>query len=430
MLVTLQTTPPNALDQLETMIMTLAAELPAETRSTRGRPLLLPAAVLWSALAIGVLRGKMSLSGIWRVIIQRTWWHHGQLQISLPAVSKRLEQADPAVMADFFTRMTEQLVARQEDAPCDTLAPFASAVIALDETTLDAVMRKLPALREIPRGSTHLLGGKVTACFDLRRQLFHSIAIQENPRQNERVAAREAVATLPIGSLILADLGYFGFAWFDELTDAGHFWISRMRAKTSYTVDHVHYDDGSTFDGLVWLGAYRADQAKHRVRLLRFTHRGMSYAYLTNVTDPRRLTMADAAALYARRWDIELAFKLIKTDLHLHLLWSAKPTVLQQQVWAVLLIAQLLLALRSEVARRAEVDLFDVSMRLLIEQLPDYARRYDDPIGAFIEKGRYLGFIRPSRRIRIVAPDIPISAMTLPPPGQPTTRSPRYAGKQ
>ena len=29
------------------------------------------------------------------------------------------------------------------------------------------------------------------------------------------------VPDLPKGSLILADLGYFGFAWFDHLTDLG-----------------------------------------------------------------------------------------------------------------------------------------------------------------------------------------------------------------
>ena len=33
-------------------------------------------------------------------------------------------------------------------------------------------------------------------------------------------------------------------------------------------------------------------------------------------------SLIDIARLYARRWDIEMAFKLAKRDLRLHLLWS------------------------------------------------------------------------------------------------------------
>jgi hypothetical protein len=81
------------------------------------------------------------------------------------------------------------------------------------------------------------------------------------------VAARGLLAHLQAGALILADLGFFGFAY---LTDAGFWWVSRLRAQTSYLVLHWFYDDGTTFDGLVFLGAYRADQAKHAVQLIRF----------------------------------------------------------------------------------------------------------------------------------------------------------------
>jgi len=43
------------------------------------------------------------------------------------------------------------------------------------------------------------------------------------------------------GALILADLGYFGFAWFNELSDKGYFWLSRLREETSYEIIHTFY---------------------------------------------------------------------------------------------------------------------------------------------------------------------------------------------
>ncbi len=82
---------------------------------------------------------------------------------------------------------------------------------------------------------------------------------------------------------------------------------------------------------LIWLGAYRADRCKHLVRLIQFSHQGICYRYITNVLDPQLLSIHDAARLYARRWDIELAFKLLKKELGLSLWWASHPTLVLQQ---------------------------------------------------------------------------------------------------
>jgi hypothetical protein len=310
------------------------------------------------------------------------------------------------------------------------LAPFASDVVVLDETTLDPVARSLPLLRDVPAGDDRLLPGKLAGVFDVRRQLWRTVEYLPDPRQNEKVAARDLAATLAPGALVLADLGYFGFAWFDDLTDAGQFWLSRLRAKTSFAVVHVHYQDADTLDALVWLGAYRADRAKHLVRLVRFRQGEATRAYLTNVTDPAVLPIPMIAALYARRWDIELAVKLAKRELGLHLLWSAKPGVILHQVWGVLVIAQILQALRLEVAGRAGVELFEVSIPILVQTLPLVAARHADPIGFIVAHGRRLGVIRRSRRLVPVAPDIPPERLIPPPSGLVTEREPRYAGRR
>ncbi|MCB9139274.1 MAG: IS4 family transposase [Caldilineaceae bacterium] len=251
----------------------------------------------------------------------------------------------------------------------------------------------------------------------------------DNPNENERVTARDMVAMLPKGALILADLGYFSFAWFDHLTDQGYWWLSRLRQKTSYKVIHTYYKDNNTFDGVIWLGKYNADKASHAVRLVQFQVGTQTYRYITNVLDPQLLPMADIAKIYARRWDIEIAFKLIKRYLNLHLLWSCKTTVILQQVWAVLIISQILQSLRMEIAGRAEVDPFDVSMQLLIQYLPKLAAKGEDPIETFIKYGRQARFIRPSSRLRTEAPAIPPDLFIPLPPDLILIRKPRYAGK-
>jgi len=422
------------LSEVETTIRDIVAGLepdPAEARRPGpGRPRVLPALARWSGVLVCVLRGLGSQRAVWRLLTAHRLWHYPRYAISDQAVYKRLAADGTSPLERLFAVVGRLLADRLAPWIAADLAPFATAVVALDETTLDRVARTLPSLRAVPTGDDRLLPGKLAAVFDLRTQLFRRVEYIPAPRQNEKVAARALLAGLSAGALILADLGYFGFQWFDDLTDRGFWWVSRLRAKTSYTVLHTHYQRGDTFDGLVWLGAHRADRAKHAVRLVQFRHGGQVFRSVTNVLDPATLPPKEVARLYARRWDIELAFKLVKRHLGLHLLWSAKPGVVLQQVWAVLTIAQVVQALRLEIAGQAGVDPFEVSLPLLVEYLPRLLADATDPVALFVAEGRRLQFIRPSTRMVIHAPDLPPDAVVPRPPDLVLVRPPRYAERK
>jgi hypothetical protein len=435
--------PPDPLDdvgreallaEVEATVQTVVAGLepdPAEARRPGpGRPRVLPALALWGGVLVCVLRGLGSQRAVWRLLTARGLWHYPRFALSDQAVYKRLAEDGTAPLAALFAAVGRLLADRLAPWAATDLAPFATAVVALDETTLDQVARTLPALRDVPKGDDRLLPGKLAALFDLRTQLFRRVAYRPDPRQNEKVAARDLLTGLTKGALILADLGYFGFRWFDDLTDRGYWWVSRLRAKTSYEVLHAHYRRGDTLDAIVWLGKHRADRAKHAVRLVQFRHRGQLFRYVTNVLDPTLLPPTEVARLYARRWDVELAFKLVKRHLGLHLLWSAKPGVVLQQVWAVLTIAQVVQALRVEIAGQAGVDVFEVSLPLLVEYLPLLLADGADPVALFVAEGRRLQFIRPSTRTAIHAPDLPPAEVLPRPPDLVLIREPRYAERK
>ena len=412
---------------LREMLERLEPDERERARVGPGRPRVLPALALWGGLLVCVLRGFSSQLALWRLLSQQGLWFYPRLPLSDQAIYRRLARDGAAPLQRLFAQLSAVLAERLAPFAATDLAPFAAEVVALDDSTLDRVARSLPALRGTPPGDDRLLPGKLSAVFDLRRQQFRRVEHRDNPRQNEKVAARSLLDGLPPGTLILADLGYFAFAWFDELTERGYWWVSRLRAGTSTAVLHPFYDDGRAFDGLIWLGKHRADRAGRAARLVRFTVGGATFAYVTNVLDPRVLPLREVARLYARRWDLELAFKLIKRHLGLHLLWSAKDVVVLQQVYAVLCIAQILQALRLEIAARAGVDPFEVSLPLLVEYAPRYAHEGRDPVAVFVEHGRALGFIRPSRRTRIAAPDIAPDHLIPPPPDRARLRTPRDA---
>ena len=167
--------------------------------------------------------------------------------------------------------------------------------------------------------------------------------------------ARALLATLPAGSLVIADMGYVSYGWFDHVIDSGHHWLSRCRARTSMVTRQVLYaaGDGCVADRIVWLGAHKSTRAAHPVRFVEFRVAGTTRAYLTSVLDPAKLSVRDIAEAYARRWDIEMAFDLLKRHLNLHMVWSPRPALVLAQVFATLAIAQIVQALRIEVAYRA-----------------------------------------------------------------------------
>lgn len=418
------------LGEIEAFLCNLVADMAPEPLPARrrGRPPILPALALWAGLLVCVLRGFTAQLALWRLLRERGVWDFPRFPISDEAVYVRLAQAGTAPLEGFLNSVTAALQERLQPAMEATLAPFATEVVAIDATTMDQIRRTVPGLREVPKGDRRLMPGKVQAVFDLRRQLWRTITFSD-VSQNDKRDARELAAPLPQGSLILADLGYFGFAWFDWLTDEDYYWVSRLREKTSYRVVHTYYSSRGAFDGIVWLGAHRADRAAHAVRLVSFPVGQRTHRYITNVLNPKQLPPLALAKLYARRWDIEMAFQLVKQHLGLHLLWSAKSVVVRQQVLAVFIISQVLQAMRLEIAWRSHVDPFEVSLPLFIQYAPWYAREGRDPIQAFVERGRELGFIRPSRRTAIRAPCLPEKWTPLPPALE-LYRTPRYAGRR
>jgi hypothetical protein len=401
-----------------------------EPRKRVGRKPILPSLVLWSGMIVAVLRGFTGQLDVWRLVSWDGLWHYAPYEVCDQAVYNRLENQGSQYLYKLFLRVRDTLGERLAPHSQEQIAPFATGVYAVDGSTLDKVARHLPKLRDVPNGDSRLLPGKLVGLFDIRLQQWREMIHLPNPNQNDKTVARELVQGLTEGSLILADLGFFGFNWFDQLTDWKMWWVSRLREKTTYEVIHTFYEEGDLFDGIVWLGKYRADKAAHAARLVTFTMGKTHFRYITNVLDPQKLSLHDIAVLYARRWDIELAFKMVKQHLNLHILWSAKQEIILQQVWSVLIIAQILHAFQMEIAGLAQVDPFDVSLDLITRYVPRLTAEGKNPIQMIVDRGRNFGFIRPSRRIRPQTPSVDSFKIVPLPPDLILVREPRYAQRR
>ncbi len=380
-----------------------------------GRPATLSALHLCLGIVLCGLQGFGSQLKLWRLICLEPIGPFAPVWVVDQAVYNRLERAAGAMRA-FFEQvsgwMSEQLLGLEDR----TLAPWATQVLALDESTLDAVGRWLPELRRLLPGDPRGLSGRISALFDLRRQPWVRVEVWQEAAANCKQQAHLLLEGLQAGTLLLFDRGYLSFPWCDELTECQLWWISRYANHASMQVRHLLYQGDGVLDAIVWLGKYRADRAKYPVRLVQFYHHGRLHRYLTNVLDPRQLSLADIARLYARRWDIELAFCLLKEHLQLSQLWSAKWGVVQVQIWCALLLAQLFHGLQVQLAAQEGVDPFDVSIELLVEIVPRLLQRGIAPLRSLGRLGRELGLIRPSTRLQVQVPFVDATWITPAPP--------------
>jgi hypothetical protein len=262
----------------------------------RGRPATVSALHVCLGIVLCGLRGFGAQLGLWRLLCLEQVGPFAPVWVGDQAVYNRVARA-AGLMESFFVQvsswMRQQLVGWEDRQ----LAPFATQVLALDESTLDVVGRWLPELRQVLAGDARLLAGRISALFDVRVQQWVRVDVLAEASANCKQHAREMLEGLQAGVLLLFDRGYLSFPWFDELTERGLWWISRYANGASFQVRHVLYQGDGVLDAIVWLGKYRADRAKYPVRLVQYYHHGHLRRYLTNVLDPQQLPLAEVARL-------------------------------------------------------------------------------------------------------------------------------------
>jgi Transposase DDE domain len=382
-----------------------------------GRPASLTWSHLWFGLILAILQRIASYSGLHRLLAEGPLGPFQAVCLTDDAIVKRLKQAGTSplqqVLHDVSCRLAELI---HPHFPAD-LAPFARDIFALDESTWDAVERHLPSLRAVPKGDPQLLAGKIAGRFNVRTQQWDLVQLRENPVGNCKLDLSSLLVGLLPACLLLFDLGYFSFAFYDSLCHLQIWFITRLRERVSYQIAHTFFEQGETLDALVWLGSQGRNsvQSGHLLRLVRFRQQGQLRSYLTNQLDPLLLPPIDVARLYARRWDIELAFLTLKEHLGLHHWWSGHLLLRQQQTLLVLIAAQLLQAQRMLIAWQKGCDPFEVSLPLLVFYTPKLLHQNLHPVDWVLLHGADLDFFRPSSRLQVQAPDIPAHALCWPP---------------
>jgi len=342
----------------------------------RGRLLSLP--VMVAAVLMMLWRQVPSVCELTKLIGREDLFWTPKVKVSQQALSKRLlifpAELFQRVLMDLLPTLRERWAARQRPRPASIACARKtfSRIFAVDGSTLEALFRKLDALKDAPPG---VLAGKICTVIDLAARLPEHLWFTEEAQAHDATFLDRILAFAQAGTLWIFDRGFYDFTFFDDLMDKGVHWITRLKSNAVFTVEQVLLQTTEVRDRLILLGG--VTPCRHAVRLIEVRFGRTWYRYVTSVLDPAILPASVVTDLYRRRWRIEKAFLIVKRLLNLSYLWTGSVNGVLLQVWSTWLFFAVLVDLGDAVAEELRLPFDRISLEMVFRSLYYFIQAYN-----------------------------------------------------
>jgi hypothetical protein len=366
----------------------------------RERVLTLPVMV---ALVISMIWREIgSVCELVRVLRAEGFLWASPTQVSQQALSQRLLTFPAELFLRVLLEILPLMQARwhQRQRPMSEDLAWAqahyTAVLAVDGSTLDALLRKVGLLQDL---EVHPLAGRMTALLDLCSRLPQQIWYEQDPKAHDQCFWLRILAAVRDGALLVFDLGYTNFAMFAQLTAHRVTFITRAKRNLAYSVQQVLLRSARVHDRVVWIGK---GEDRRLVRLVEVLYHGAWYRYLTNELDPEYLPTAYVVSLYWQRWRIEDAYKIVKRLLGLAYFWVGSENGVRLQLWATWIVYAVLVDLTDTVAEALNKPFAALSLEMVYRGLYHFTQAFHrgdatEPVRYLAANAKWLGVIKRKR---------------------------------
>lgn len=292
------------------------------------------------------------------------------MSVSRQATTNRLESLPAKLFVGLFEQVIERLAAKKKPTEVDprwsSVVEEFSAVWIADASTLEAVKKHLGQLQE---KTNAVLGGKMLMVVEAFSHRPVAAFFDGDAKRNETKWWQELQVRLPVGGLLITDMGFYGFEWFDTLTEARKYVLTRQKAKVRYQVVRVLSSGSHYKDEIIQMGLHHTDPCRYPMRQVSVLWGKTWYHYLTNVLDPQQLSPQSVCELYRRRWQIEDAFLLTKRLLGLSYLWVGGNNGVQMLFFATWIFYAVLNDLCADVAVALQQPIERISVEMVFRSL-------------------------------------------------------------
>ena len=145
------------------------------------------------------------------------------------------------------------------------------------------------------------------------------------------------------GDIIAMDRAYISYEKFEELTQRGVIYVTKMKKNLVYTVSKdviCQSPEGVVLvrEQYVTFTKHKTkerEEIKHQARIITYIdHKGRPISLLTNDME---LPCEEIIEIYHRRWQIELLFKQIKQNFPLKYFYGESANAIKLQIWVTLI---------------------------------------------------------------------------------------------
>jgi len=293
----------------------------------------------WSqfvTMAMAQLAGRNSLRDIVENISAQVHrlYHLGSAKLSRSNLSRINEDKPYALYEALFGKLLGR---------CQGMTPghdfrFDNPLYSLDASTIDLCLSAFPwAEFRTTKGAIKLHVG-----LNHDGYLPEFVTITEGKTSDIEVGR---TLEFPKGSMVAIDRGYNDYDWYNQLTEKGIFFVTRLKSNAKTRVVSrrtVLSGKELTSDQTIeFTGTQTAKKCPIQLRRIgyRDPETGKHYVFLTNNFKLAAKTIAD---IYKARWQVELFFKWIKQNLKIKSFIGTSKNAVMTQIWIALCVYLLL----------------------------------------------------------------------------------------
>jgi len=332
-------------------------------------------------MAMAQLSGRNSLRDIVENISAQAHrlYHLGSAKLSRSNLSRINEDKPYALYEALFGKLLSR---------CQGMVPghnfrFDNPLYSLDASTIDLCLSAFPwADFRTTKGAIKLHVGLNHAGY-----LPEFVTVTEGKTSDIEVGR---TLEFPKGSMVAIDRGYNDYAWYNQLTEKGIFFVTRLKSNAKTRVVSrrpVLSSKGLTSDQTIeFTGVQTAKKCPVQLRRIGYRDKetGKHYIFLTNNFKLAAKTIAD---IYKARWQVELFFKWIKQNLKIKSFIGTSKNAVMTQIWIALCVYLLLAFLKfqsklkktmQQILRLLQLNLFEKrDLMALLRDDPPLDRKTD-----------------------------------------------------
>ena len=152
------------------------------------------------------------------------------------------------------------------------------------------------------------------------------------------------------------DRAYINYAKFEELTDRGVVYVTKMKKNLNYEVlvDCMHQNPQGLMEYREQVVVFRKGDINHIARIITYVDikKGKQPKLISLLTNDFDMPLETIVAIYRRRWQIGSLFKQIKQNFPLRYFYGESANAIKIQIWVTLIANLLLSVLQSTLKRR------------------------------------------------------------------------------